>query len=151
MDMELFSKYMEGHDKAWKILIQVFKDRNKMSAKRRLESYEAVIPYLIFDHDFSSYVAKHLTKEMPNVRDNKRWTEEEDNALVEMAVLFDGNLENLFFMAPMWFGRTPDSVKTRLSYLVGKKRLTVKVEGKFEGDFEGELVKGQISGLVHKK
>ena len=48
-------------------------------------------------------------------------------------------------------GRTPSSIKTRLSVLVGKERLSQEIAGKFLGLLNGNIVDGEISGILYKE
>lgn len=79
-------------------------------------------------------------------RSRKRWTEEEDNKLIDMAA--DGAS-----MSMMGFvlDRTPTAIQTRISYLVGIERLSQEVAGKFIGWLNGELVEGEIDGTVSRE
>lgn len=78
-------------------------------------------------------------------RVNRPWTKEDDELLIEMASS-DGF--STISMA-MELGRTPETVKTRISKLVGRKRQSKPVDGIFKGimktDDSGETeIKGRV-------
>jgi len=79
-------------------------------------------------------------------RSRKRWTPEEDEALIEMASHDDSTVIKL----AKAFGRTPGAITTRISYLVGIERMSTKVAGRFIGWLDGEQVEGEIDGTVSK-
>lgn len=78
-------------------------------------------------------------------RARKRWTDKEDEALVEYASQ-DKSLTDIALM----LGRTPGAIQTRLSYLVGINKTTAAVAGRFVGWLNGEHVEGDIDGVVSK-
>ena len=78
-------------------------------------------------------------------RSGKRWTDKEDEALVEYASQ-DKSLTNIALM----LGRTPSAIQTRLSYLVGINKTTAAIAGRFVGWLNGEHVEGDIDGIVSK-
>lgn len=79
-------------------------------------------------------------------RDRKRWTPEEDDALVSVAA--DGKL-SLLSMA-VAFRRSPGAVSSRLTYLVGIRRLSQEVAGRVTGFIDGEAVDGFFTGRLTK-
>ncbi len=76
----------------------------------------------------------------------KRWTEEEDEILIEAVCSNRSMLEVSTMM-----GRTVPSIKTRVSKLVGLKRLSQEIAGEFIGTLNGAEVCGHISGTVKKE
>lgn len=78
---------------------------------------------------------------------NARWTKEEDEILIEMVCKQDGTIYEL----ASTFGRTIPAIKTRVSKLVGLKRLSAEVAGQFIGTLDGEVVEGKINGTVYKE
>lgn len=82
-------------------------------------------------------------------KSGKRWTEEEDNILIDLITDESTDKMSMFEIATT-LGRTISAIKTRLSVLVGRKRLTQKVVGRFIGNIDGEDVKGNIEGIVIK-
>lgn len=79
-------------------------------------------------------------------RSRKRWTSEDDDLLIETAAQ-DG--ATIFGMAKE-FGRTPSAIASRISHLVGIKRMSAEVAGRFIGTLNGEFVEGDIDGVVSK-
>lgn len=80
-------------------------------------------------------------------RSRKRWTEEEDNLLIEMAVADGTTTVELARV----FGRTPGAIQSRITYLVGIERLSSKVAGRFIGTIDGEQAEVEIDGIVSKR
>lgn len=78
-------------------------------------------------------------------KNNKRWTPEEDELLIEKVCEGYTSLE-----LATTFGRTANAISTRISHLVGIKRLTQNVDGYFRGDVNGVFTEGNISGCVSK-
>lgn len=76
----------------------------------------------------------------------KRWTPEDDELLIEVAAQ-DG--ATIFGMAKE-FGRTPGAIQSRISHLVGVKRMSAEVAGRFIGTLNGQFVEGDIDGVVSK-
>lgn len=79
-------------------------------------------------------------------RSRKRWTPEDDELLIETASQDDATI---FGMAKQ-FGRTPGAIQSRISYLVGIKRVSEEIAGRFIGTLNGEFVEGDIDGIVSK-
>lgn len=51
----------------------------------------------------------------------------------------------------LMFGRTPSSIKTRVSTLVGLERISQEVAGRFIGKINGDDANADIEGIVLKK
>ena len=81
-----------------------------------------------------------------NDKKYQRWTENEDKLLIDLVC--DGKLSMLQLSTTM--GRTVPAIKTRLSYLVGVKRLSQKIAGKFIGTANGEDAELQLEGTLYK-
>jgi len=77
---------------------------------------------------------------------NKRWTETEDKLLIEMVC--DESCSP--YELASTFGRSIPAIKSRVSKLVGLKRLSAEVAGHFVGMLDGELIEGHIDGKVYK-
>lgn len=77
----------------------------------------------------------------------KRWTQEEDELLIEAAT--DGT-KNIIDLSKA-FGRTPGAIQSRITKLVGIKRLSAEVAGRFIGTINGEFVEGDIDGTLRKE
>lgn len=79
-------------------------------------------------------------------RGGKRWSQEEDEMLIEMAARDDYTIIKL----ARAFGRTPGAIQSRISMLVGINKISAKVAGRFIGTLNGEHVEGDISGVLRK-
>lgn len=80
-------------------------------------------------------------------RSRKRWTQEEDEMLIEMAARDEVNVLDL----TRTFGRTAGAITTRISYLVGIQKMSTRVAGRFIGWLDGEQVEGEIDGTLSKE
>lgn len=78
---------------------------------------------------------------------NKRWTKEEDELLIEEAAKEDATINEI----SITFGRTPSAIAGRITYLVGRKRISQAVAGRFVGFIDGEKKESEIVGTVYKK
>lgn len=72
----------------------------------------------------------------------KRWTDDEDEALVELAANDDMTLTSI----ALNFGRSPSAVQSRLTYLVGIERKVQKIAGKFHGLIDGNWSDAELEG-----
>ena len=79
-------------------------------------------------------------------RSNKQWSKEEDELLIEYACKGDSELE-----ISKMLGRTSSAIHTRLSQLVGIKRITQNVDGYFRGSLDGKEIEGEILGKINKR
>ena len=79
-------------------------------------------------------------------RGRKRWTQQDDELLIEMAAQEDVTIIDL----SKQFGRTPGAIQSRISRLVGIKKLSAEIAGRFIGTLNGEFVEGNIDGIVRK-
>lgn len=77
----------------------------------------------------------------------KRWTDEEDNVLIDLVC----EEEKSPMEIALCLGRSVSAIKTRVSVLVGKKRLSQKIAGKFIGTINGEETETSIDGIVYKE
>ena len=135
-------------------LISDLKNTRKASQRKRVEIYEEqIIPRMAHQLDFLMDWLEKISGE--NLKNhNKKWTNEENEKLVELAVENEkakGSSNFLSTVTPLVFERTPNSTKTQLSKLVGIPRMSQKVDGEFEGIFDGENTNGSIKGTVYKK
>ena len=78
---------------------------------------------------------------------NKRWTPEEDLVLIDEVAEGKATILELSTM----MGRTPASIKTRVSHLVGLKRLSQEGAGRFVGTIDGVDMDGCINGTLYKE
>lgn len=79
-------------------------------------------------------------------RSGQRWTDEEDGSLIELVCNDDVPMVEMCAI----FGRTPAAISTRVSYLVGIKRISSEVAGKFVGTLNGAKIEGNIKGQLQK-
>ena len=79
-------------------------------------------------------------------RSRKRWTEQEDEALIELITDDKNTIESL----AATFGRSAGAISTRISYLVGIERLSQEVAGRFVGTLGGVQVDETIKGTIYK-
>ena len=79
-------------------------------------------------------------------RSGKRWSKDEDESLINLVC--DGNV-NIHELCTA-FGRSPGAIKTHISELVGVKRLTLEVAGRFVGIIDGQSAESEIKGTLYK-
>lgn len=91
-------------------------------------------------------VERNRLTENVGERGRKRWTQQDDELLIEMASQDDTTIIDL----SRQFGRTPGAIQSRISKLVGIKKMSVEVAGRFIGTLNGEFVEGNIDGTVSK-
>lgn len=77
---------------------------------------------------------------------HKRWTENEDKLLIDLVC---EEKESMMSIATI-FGRSVTAIKARLTYLVGVKRLSQQIAGKFIGTVNGEESEVQLEGTLYK-
>jgi hypothetical protein len=77
-------------------------------------------------------------------RARKRWTEREDEILVDQACQDGMTLLQL----ALAFNRTPGAVSSRLTYLVGVSKVSRVVAGRLIGYLDGEPVDGHFEGKL---
>jgi hypothetical protein len=74
----------------------------------------------------------------------RRWTDEQDAALVELACEPDASMIKM----ALTMCRTPGAVASRLTYLVGVSKVSRHVVGRITGYLDGEPVSGVFDGEV---
>lgn len=89
----------------------------------------------------------HRMDDQVGERSRKRWTEQEDNLLIEEAAKDNTTTVELARI----FGRTPGAIQSRITYLVGIERLSSKVAGRFIGTIDGMQAEVEIDGVVSKR
>lgn len=96
--------------------------------------------------NMSAEATQRLDKSNPdNAR--RKWTEKEDNLLIEEVCKDDANLAKLAIM----FGRSPGALQSRITHLVGVKKISQAIAGKFVGKIDGVLTESDIAGVVYKE
>lgn len=123
------------------------------STAEQLRIFKKYVPQLIAKCD-SLLIALRASVENQErlhdetmVRSGKRWTESEDEHLIDMAAAGDMTL----FELAMTMGRTPGAVQSRISQLVGIGKISQEVAGRFVGTLNGEHVSGIIEGELRKQ
>ena len=76
----------------------------------------------------------------------QRWSNEEDEILIELVTSGRPMTEVSACM-----GRTVPAINTRVSKLVGLKRLEAKIAGQFIGTLNGEAISGHVEGRLRKE
>ena len=79
-------------------------------------------------------------------RSHKKWTEIEDEQLINAVCNESSSIIDIACL----FGRSPAAIKTRVSYLVGIKRVSSDIAGKFIGTLNGADIQGDIKGKLTK-
>ena len=142
------SKYFEAESK---IRLNIHNPPNSIIEELRI--YRKYSPLLVSYLDslrrLGSMAAKDIKrlKEKTDDRSRKKWSEEEDNLLIECIC----SEKYTPAYISMKFGRSPSAISNRVSYLVGVKRLSQKVAGRFIGQINGEEVDGLAVGTLYKE
>ena len=119
---------------------------------QKYKTYERYVPTLLklyfANYEMLQKQGKQIERyeKAAAARRYARWTDEEDEALIEMVVQ-DGIGVHEVSTA---FGRSPASIANRLTKLVGIGRVSQEVVGNFVGTINGESVSGQIKGTLRK-
>ena len=154
-DNQFKEKWMFGkqpnHENFAIAFIELIKDTNG-SSYNELMKYRNVVPKLINYIDelrcnlaFFMHQAFLIHDES---RNNKRWGKEEDETIIEEICKEDGlSIKELSSALQ----RSESAVRTRITYLVGVKRLSQKVVGKFIGTVDGEDSEVQLKGTLYKE
>lgn len=134
-------------------LIKLNRGEGPKSVHRRLQDYRKHSAALMDLHFNLSEVVRFQTQELEVVkggdyeRARKRWTEEEDDALIEFASREEApNLMDL----SLTFQRSPAAVSSRLTHLVGIRRITEALMGRITGYLDGVPVDGAFHGAIHR-
>lgn len=77
------------------------------------------------------------------------WIEINDSDDLLISAVCSGNFTPLSLAAA--FGRSPSAISSHLSYLVGVKRVSQSIAGRFIGQMNGEEVNADIVGTIYKK
>lgn len=79
-------------------------------------------------------------------RSHKKWSSIEDEQLIDAVSKGDSSIIELSCA----FGRSPSAIKSRVSYLVGIKRVSSEIAGRFIGTLNGISIEGNIKGQLVK-
>ena len=146
--LENFEKISDGQEAMGQLWLLV--SNPPKSVHKQLQMFRkytrAAIEYQFYYQEMIDLLSDEFERLLNGVQDRsgKRWSDVEDEVLVDLASRDNVNMT----MIAMQLGRTPSAIQTRLSYLVGIKRVSTKVAGKFIGWFNGEQVDGDIDGVV---
>lgn len=136
--------------KAMSEVMRVLQERPTLIEELRVyrKYVPAIVKYCRGIDKLNEQLLTHFERYENGAIDKKyqRWTEEEDNALIELVCAEDMGILEL----STTMGRTPSSIKTRISKLVGIRRLSKEVAGRFIGNIDGEYTECQIDGIVTK-
>lgn len=80
-------------------------------------------------------------------RSNKRWSNDEDERLIELICQEESSMTEISAI----FGRSPQAIASRITTLVGRKRISQNVAGRFVGYINGEKTEADIAGTLHKE
>ncbi len=139
-------------------LINAFQQLAKVSTVKpksimvELNIYRKYVPMMIKAYSTMSEGVKKASKQIDRCTDieydrgNKRWTSEEDETLINLVC--DGK-DNIHTISTI-LGRSPGAIQTHISYLVGRKRLSQEVAGRFVGTINGIDAQATICGTVFK-
>lgn len=134
---------------ALRVLVPMMQQRPKLA--KELGAYRRYVPALIEYIDYQNKINNGYTRTFDRYesasaeRNYARWTEKEDELLIEL-VCSDSSLLSV----STTMGRSPSSIKTRVSKLVGLKRISQEIAGKFIGTIDGEYVEGIAEGTLYK-
>lgn len=155
-DVLLFTKYQIAdapqYINAAQQMAKLTRERPK-SLIEEVRLYRKYVPLLLEHILLLSDVNKAATKECTrvyektDVKSNKRWSKEEDELLIEAVCDDNTTMAQLSAI----FGRTPGAINSHLTKLVGLKRLSQKVVGKFIGEVDGQTVNTSINGTLYKE
>ena len=130
----------------------VLKERPK-SIIVELNTYRKYCPLLINLLCDLSDINKAACKENKRIhnktqeRANKKWTKEEDEMLINYLCDHNSSLTEIAAI----FGRSPTAISSHVSNLVGRKRISQEVAGRFIGYIDGEEKESDIVGTIYKK
>ena len=117
-----------------------------------LKIYRKYVPELLKDYIRTIRDNNAHIKVMKRMRTDseekkyKKWTDAEDNELIELVC--DSELSILDVSVTM--GRTVPAIKSRLTKLVGIKRLSQEVAGRFIGTINGNHADCVVDGTIYK-
>ena len=134
-------------------LKDIISSKKVFSSYLELKKYQEYVPVVLFWALDSFKSIEQMSKMLDrfnsreNERSNKRWTKEEDEELIERICNEEYDLNQI----AITLGRSQNAIQTRLSYLVGVKRLSQKVAGKFIGEINGKQTEADVTGTVYKE
>lgn len=124
----------------------------KSNPYQQLLQYRKLVPKLLkmLESDLEDYDVLHRQLERFSETSydnaNKRWDKEDDEMLINAICEEKASMYEISTR----FGRSPSAITTRVSYLVGIKRLSQEIAGQFVGTLNGNDVSGDIKGTLNK-
>lgn len=147
------SLYNQEHIQSLAIKMGYLIHKPKGSPFIQLQQWKKIGIELLKYLQFTSKLIDDMNEELERLssgsEDKKyqRWTPEEDELLIDEVC--KGRLSIIELSTT--FGRTPSAIKTRVSKLVGMKRISQEIAGHFIGVINNVQVEGPIHGEVIKK
>ena len=139
-------------------LVNAARQLAKVSTERpksiivELNVYRKYVPIMIKAYCIQSEGMKKAVKQIDRCTDidydrgNKRWTNEEDETLINLVCEGKENIHRISTI----LGRSPGAIQTHISYLVGRKRLTQEIAGRFIGTIDVKSAEAEICGTLIK-
>ena len=133
---------------AMKEIVELNTHPKKESAFKRLQKYakdtEILIKYMVLRESLFKSSKKQLDDLVHGNFENngKRWTEKDDECLISLAAQNGSNVRGI----SLAMKRTPGAIKSRLTFLVGIKRVSANVCGRLVGYVNGEKFDGHNAG-----
>ena len=127
--------------------------QSRKNFHQKLKDYQRYSEELLKAHGVQSEVLAAAQKTIHELEAGmaenagRRWSKEADEALVEMASRDDGH--TVVTLAGM-FGRSPGAVASRLSDLVGMRRITGEQYLRLSGQLNGKEVDGVFVGTAER-
>ena len=137
---------------AWYALWAILDNRPKTIIEE-VRVYRKYVPVLLnYVKDANKHIKIEQTKNrrlvgIDHERANKRWSKQEDELLINLVCEEKHNIHKLSAI----FGRSPQAIQSRISELVGVRKLSQEIAGRFIGQIDGETVNGNISGTIYKE
>lgn len=123
------------------------------SILKELEVYRKYVPIMMeymryFDKlAYTSTTMLQRYEDVSTENKHKKWTKEEDELLIELVCRDDMSMLQISTS----MGRSVPSIKTRVSKLVGMKRLSQEIAGRFVGIVDGQRTDCKVNGIIYKE
>lgn len=135
--------------KAITALIQLKVEKPNIS--KELLTYRKYVPILLKHAEQLDGFNRRLSKTFERMESDseekkyQRWTPAEDEKLIELVC----NPKWSMLEISTTMGRSVPAIKSRVTKLVGLKRISQEVAGKFIGTVDGNKIEGTISGTLY--
>ena len=119
---------------------------------KEIAAYRKYVPVLLRYTEFLDKVSQHTSQTFKRLVDDseekkyQRWSEVEDEVLIELACREDVSMLEMSTA----MGRSVPAIKSRLTKLVGIKRLSQEVAGRFIGTINGNHADCVVDGTIYK-